>query len=231
MQRRQMFRQDWSPARQPIAGSETQDCNRLNQRRFVYEPFRLARDTNWKRFVLGCACPEIWIWRKSTGDRTTIRSFMSNYRAATSFFQINIARKNMKRPTVSQLAGLLLFATLSLSSGTAPAQQPPSAEHPQHHGGKTNKNTAPPSNRPMPDMQHQHKPPTGQSETGMPGMQHHEMGMHPKSFVHNVLHHSSSGTSAEPNSTASSMLMTMKGTKMKRSSVSWLGAVSSWRSI
>jgi hypothetical protein len=36
------------------------------------------RNGNWKPYVLRCACPEIWISRKSTGDRTTIRFFMSN---------------------------------------------------------------------------------------------------------------------------------------------------------
>lgn len=35
--------------------------------------------------------------------------------------------------------------------------------------------------------------------------------MHPQSFLQQVLHHSSSGTSAEPNSTPTPMLMTMKG--------------------
>lgn len=35
--------------------------------------------------------------------------------------------------------------------------------------------------------------------------------MHPRSFIQQILHHASSGTSAEPNSTATPMLMTMKG--------------------
>ena len=35
--------------------------------------------------------------------------------------------------------------------------------------------------------------------------------MHPKSFLQQIQHHASSGTSAEPNSTPTPMLMTMKG--------------------
>src|ERR1035437_8369371 len=35
--------------------------------------------------------------------------------------------------------------------------------------------------------------------------------MHPRSFLQQIQHHSSSGTSAEPNSTPTPMLMTMKG--------------------
>jgi hypothetical protein len=35
--------------------------------------------------------------------------------------------------------------------------------------------------------------------------------MHPHSFIQEILHHASSGTSAEPNSTSTPMLMTMKG--------------------
>ncbi len=55
-------------------------------------------------------------------------------------------------------------------------------------------------------------------------MQHGEMGMQPQSFLENVLHHAaSSGTSAEPNSTAAPMLMTMKGDWMLMfHGVAWL---------
>jgi hypothetical protein len=47
----------------------------------------------------------------------------------------------------------------------------------------------------------------------MPGMHQHEMKMDekPKTFIEEMQHHSVSGTSAEPNSTPTPMLMTMKG--------------------
>jgi hypothetical protein len=50
----------------------------------------------------------------------------------------------------------------------------------------------------------------------MPGMHQHEMKMDekPKTFIEEVQHHSTSGTSAEPNSTPTPMLMTMKGAWM-----------------
>jgi hypothetical protein len=50
----------------------------------------------------------------------------------------------------------------------------------------------------------------------MPGMSHHEMNMEepPKTFLEEIPHHGTSGTSAEPNSTPTPMLMTMKGNWM-----------------
>ena len=46
---------------------------------------------------------------------------------------------------------------------------------------------------------------------GMGGMGDLMEEMHPKTFLQEIQHHASSGTSAEPNSTPSPMLMTMKG--------------------
>jgi hypothetical protein len=57
---------------------------------------------------------------------------------------------------------------------------------------------------------------------GMPGMDHSQtpgmqmnknglMNMHPESFIQEIVHHGSPGTSAEPNATPIPMLMTMKG--------------------
>ena len=43
------------------------------------------------------------------------------------------------------------------------------------------------------------------------GMDEMMQNMHPHSFIEEIMHHASSGTSAEPNSTAAPMLMTMKG--------------------
>ena len=48
----------------------------------------------------------------------------------------------------------------------------------------------------------------------MPGMQMDKTGlmsMHPETFLQAIVHHASSGTSAQPNSTPAPMLMTMKG--------------------
>lgn len=52
-----------------------------------------------------------------------------------------------------------------------------------------------------------------QTHEQMPGMDSHPTGMHesPSSFVEEVQQHSTSGTSAEPNSTPAPMLMTHKG--------------------
>lgn len=44
-----------------------------------------------------------------------------------------------------------------------------------------------------------------------PGMSKMHMHMHPETFIQEIEHHSSSGTSAEPNSTPTPMLMGMKG--------------------
>jgi hypothetical protein len=49
---------------------------------------------------------------------------------------------------------------------------------------------------------------------GMGGMAGLMQQMHPKSFIQQIQHHASSGTSAEPNSTPAPMLMTMKGSWM-----------------
>jgi hypothetical protein len=43
------------------------------------------------------------------------------------------------------------------------------------------------------------------------GMDEMMQNMHPHSFIQQIMHHASSGTSAEPNSTSTPMLMTMKG--------------------
>lgn len=56
--------------------------------------------------------------------------------------------------------------------------------------------------------------------SSMPGMKMDDgmgemmQGMHPHSFMQEIMHHASSGTSAEPNSTEAPMLMTMKGSWM-----------------
>jgi hypothetical protein len=47
-----------------------------------------------------------------------------------------------------------------------------------------------------------------------PGMDEMMQNMHPHRFIQQIMHHASSGTSAEPNSTATPMLMTMKGSWM-----------------
>ena len=60
---------------------------------------------------------------------------------------------------------------------------------------------------PAPERDSQHSKMAGM-QTGMARLMDQ---MHPHSFVQEIEHHASSGTSAEPNSTPSPMLMTMKG--------------------
>ena len=57
------------------------------------------------------------------------------------------------------------------------------------------------------------RPASNQDMGSMPGMNHHEMGMEapPKDLLEEVARHDTSGTSAEPNSTPTPMLMTMRG--------------------
>ncbi len=117
--------------------------------------------------------------------------------------------------------GLLLLSILLwvvLASQLAAGQQ---EGHSQPSG---------PADQQMPGMQHEHGTQQGQAkergQESMRGMQHQGMEMQPKSLVQSILHHSSSGTSAEPNSTPSPMLMTMKGdwTLMVHGAV-WLNEV------
>src|SRR3981081_4293869 len=53
----------------------------------------------------------------------------------------------------------------------------------------------------------------GMDEKQMAGMQMDEgaTSMHPETFVQEIVHHGTSGTSAEPNSTPTPMLMTKRG--------------------
>jgi hypothetical protein len=80
------------------------------------------------------------------------------------------------------------------------------------HRGWTQPNSA--SDRNSPDVQEQ----KSRSDSQMPGMDHQPMpGMNmnmseaPRTFIDEIVHHSTSGTSAEPNSTPIPMLMTRKG--------------------
>lgn len=106
----------------------------------------------------------------------------------------------MERRDTSQFFCLIVFLSLSLAS-IAIAQQTNQPDQ-----------STTPADHQMPGMQHEHgtQGPPQQRQT-MSGMQHHGMEMQSKSFVENVLHRSSSGTSAEPNSTPTPMLMTTKG--------------------
>lgn len=78
-----------------------------------------------------------------------------------------------------------------------------------------------PCHEDMPGMAMCPKPPTTSNDMGqMPGMQVNGsmmelMGqMEPHTFLQQIQHHASAGTSAEPNSTPTPMLMTMKGSWM-----------------
>lgn len=101
-----------------------------------------------------------------------------------------------RRSAVQAIRACCVF-TVVLSLGTALGQQTDQGEQ---------------TNGQMSGMQHEHGTHGAQPQNqSMSSTQHHGMEMQPKSFVENVLHHSSSGTSAEPNSTPAPMLMTMKG--------------------
>lgn len=68
-----------------------------------------------------------------------------------------------------------------------------------------------PVDQQMPGMQHRQQKPGAKQKPTMGAMQSGGMKMQTKSFSDYIRHHFSSGTSAEPNSTPSPMLMTTKG--------------------
>ena len=92
------------------------------------------------------------------------------------------------------VAVIFLF---TLVSGWAESQLVPAEQTSAGHDSRPQKSA------PDQDMDHMQ----------MPGMHQHEMKMDEKSktFIEEIQHHSVSGTSAEPNSTPTPMLMTMKG--------------------
>jgi hypothetical protein len=93
----------------------------------------------------------------------------------------------MKRSFLSDLIILLI-----LFSSTIFGQNAPSSQH--QHGG----NPMPPA-KPNDTMQ------------DMPGMQHSAEHMWPMTFIDEILHHATAGTSAQPNSTDSPMIMRVRG--------------------
>lgn len=105
--------------------------------------------------------------------------------------------KSLLIPCRSMISRALL--AVLLSSSTLLAQQPqPTSSSPKN-----------------PDDRAMQKSMPGMSDNQMSGKGNGMMDlmqqMHPKSFLQQIQHHSSSGTSAEPNSTPTPMLMTMKG--------------------
>src|SRR5689334_20764067 len=97
------------------------------------------------------------------------------------------ARVSMKA-SVSVLI-LLCVANLAAAQGPQPAQR-------QHGNSQT---TPPKPAETMPDM---------------PGMQHDSAHQQPITFIDEILHHSTSGTSAQPNSTEEPMIMRARGSWM-----------------
>ena len=93
---------------------------------------------------------------------------------------------------LSSLSVIFLFVFSHFAMAAA-AQEAPPAQH--QHG-----ESAVPQSTPAPD----------ESMPDMPGMQH---GSHqqPTTFIDEILHHSTSGTSAQPNSTAEPMIMRPMG--------------------
>lgn len=95
---------------------------------------------------------------------------------------------------VSVLSVLILFYVMGLAA-IAAAQE---AQSTQHQHGDSQKPPPKPAET-MPDMQ------------DMPGMQHDSAHQQPVTFIDEILHHSTAGTSAQPNSTAEPMIMRMRG--------------------
>jgi hypothetical protein len=92
---------------------------------------------------------------------------------------------------VSFLSVLIFFFAMNFA-GAAVAQEPQPAQH-QYGGGQT---TPPKPAETMPDM---------------PGMQHDSAHQQPVTFIDEILHHDTAGTSAQPNSTDEPMIMLMRG--------------------
>jgi len=109
-----------------------------------------------------------------------------------------------------QFLSLLVLCFLTFASGIAAAQE--------------TEESVTPTDRQMPGMQHSHdKRGAHQQKQPMNVKQHARMKMQANSFIENILQHSSSGTSAEPDSTPAPMLMTTKGQwKLMFHGVAWL---------
>ena len=107
------------------------------------------------------------------------------------------------------IASIVLVA-ISAASAPITARALPQeilAQH-QHPGSQPPQQKEKPTPPPAP---HQHPMPAGQPQGQMGGMKHHEMMMPPTTFIEAITHHSGAGTSVEPISTPSHMLMTMRG--------------------
>ena len=89
----------------------------------------------------------------------------------------------------SVLSVLILLSVMNLA---AAAQEP---QPPSHQHGSSQKPSSQPAET-MPDM---------------PGMQHDSAHQQPMTFIDEILHHSTAGTSAQPNSTAEPMIMRERG--------------------
>jgi hypothetical protein len=104
-----------------------------------------------------------------------------------------------------------LFSAIALAYFAFPvlsfAQQNGSdPQMPEHQMGAQEKNDQ--SQKQKADTQNM----PGMDHSQMPGMATNaSMNMHPETFIQEIEHHTSSGTSAEPNSTPAPMLMTEKG--------------------
>jgi hypothetical protein len=92
------------------------------------------------------------------------------------------------------LSVLILFCVMSFAAAsTAQETQPP---HYQHGSGQT---TPPKPAETMPEM------------PDMPGMGHDSPHQQPMTFIDEILHHATAGTSAQPNSTEEPMIMRARG--------------------
>jgi hypothetical protein len=91
---------------------------------------------------------------------------------------------------VSFLSVLILFCVMSFAAPSTAQETPPPHQH-----GESQKHPSQPAET-MPDM---------------PGMQHDSAHQQPVTFIDEILHHSTAGTSAQPNSTAEPMIMRTRG--------------------
>ena len=107
--------------------------------------------------------------------------------------------------TTRMLPGILAVLSLPVSIPSVAQQTPdpmagmPMSDHSQHQ--------VPMPPMPMPPMQDM----PGMESNMDPGMKALMRQMNPHTFLEQIQHHASSGTSAEPNSTPTPMLMAMKG--------------------
>src|SRR5437868_7291859 len=95
---------------------------------------------------------------------------------------------------VSFLSILIFFFAMNFAVATATQEA-----HPSQHQHGSSQTPPPKPAETMPDM------------PDMPGMQHDSAHQQPMTFIDEILHHDTAGTSAQPNSTEEPMIMSTRG--------------------